>query len=458
MQIEVVILAAGRGKRMYSDIPKVLHSVGGKPMLQHVIETAKAISPQEIHVIYGHQGDRIREALASQPVHWIQQAQTLGTGHAVLQALPHIHKDSFVLILSGDVPLIEPETLTELIDATQMLPQSMGILVATYHNPTGLGRVIRHVGGTIERIVEEKDASPTERLIQEIYTGICCVRAADLQRWLPKLNKDNHQQEYYLTDIIQLASQEQTPIIGVTTPFPETTLGVNTRLQLHNAERTYQQRLAEKCLSAGVNIADIQRLDIRGEFSYEENVFIDINVIIEGKVHLGKGCHIGAHSILRNTTLGANTHVHPHSIIDGCETANDCQIGPFARIRPGTRLGAHCKIGNFMETKNAVFAEHVKASHLSYLGDVTIGNDVNIGAGTITCNYDGQNKYPTIIEEGAFIGSGTQLVAPVSIGRHAVIGAGTTLRKNAPADALTYSVKEQKTHLNWKKKQCNKVD
>lgn len=452
MSLHIVILAAGLGKRMHSATPKVLHRVGGKPMLQRVVETALCLKPAGVHVIVGHGGEQIKQALASLPVNWIHQAEQLGTGHAVLQALPHISAASQLLVLSADVPLISVDTLQALIALckplnTGMLP--LGLLLASPLDPTGLGRIVRDERHQITAIVEEKDASDEQRQIKEIYSGICCASTGDLQRWLPNLNSKNAQGEYYLTDIIAMAVAEQLPIVSLQVKESSEVQGVNNRLQLQQLERVFQTHTASQLMLAGVTLADAARIDIRGELQCGNDVFIDVNTIFTGNVVIGDGCVIGANCSLSDVTLGANCEILPNSVLDNCHIGDACHIGPFARLRPGTRLAEHCKIGNFVETKNAVLSSNSKASHLSYLGDVTIGKNVNIGAGTITCNYDGVNKHQTIIEDGVFIGSDTQLVAPVTVGENATIGAGSTIYKNVPAGELTITEAKQKTVGGW---------
>jgi bifunctional UDP-N-acetylglucosamine pyrophosphorylase/glucosamine-1-phosphate N-acetyltransferase len=442
MNLQIIILAAGQGKRMYSNTPKVLHQIAGKPMLVRVVETALQLNPEAIHVIYGHGGEQIKKSLPDLPVHWVHQAEQLGTGHAVMQALPHIPPQAQVLILSADVPLIQIKTLQALI---------LALLVTDLEDPTGLGRILRDNQGEIYSIVEEKDANVQEKIIKEIYSGICCARADDLELWLPQLGNSNAQGEYYLTEIIALAVKNKTPICSLTVKDPMEVQGVNNRLQLQQLERVWQQKTANNFLEQGVMIADAQRFDLRGELVCGNDVFIDINCVFTGQVSLGDGCIIGPNCTLTNVSLGNNCELYANSVLEGCEIANNCQIGPFARLRPGTQLASNCKIGNFVETKKAVFGEESKASHLSYLGDVSLGKQVNIGAGTITCNYDGVNKHQTVIEDGVFIGSDTQLIAPITIGANATIGAGSTLRKNAPAGELTITESKQKTLHGWKR-------
>lgn len=452
MSLHIVILAAGQGKRMHSKTPKVLHKIGGQPMLARVVDTALRLHPEGIHVVIGHGGEQIQEALPTLPVNWVQQSEQLGTGHAVLQALPHIPATSLVLVLCADVPLIQSETLQALLHCSQSQETSstpLVLLLAAVTDPTGLGRILRDKQEQIYAIREEKDASESERQINEIYSGICCAKANDLKRWLPKLNPHNAQGEYYLTEIISMAVEEQLPIASLQVNDEVEILGVNNRLQLQQLERALQKRIANQLMLQGTTLADAARIDVRGELSCGMDVFIDVNTVFSGKVQIGDGCIIGANCLLNDVTIGVNAEILPNSVLDRCHIGDNCHVGPFARLRPGTKLASGCKIGNFVETKNAVFDEHSKASHLSYLGDVAIGKQVNIGAGTITCNYDGVNKHQTIIEDGVFVGSDTQLVAPVTIGKDATIGAGSTIRKNVPAGELTITESKQKTLYGW---------
>jgi bifunctional UDP-N-acetylglucosamine pyrophosphorylase / glucosamine-1-phosphate N-acetyltransferase len=454
MSLQIVILAAGLGKRMFSKKPKVLHTLAGKPMLARVVDVAAQLHPDAIHIIYGHGGEQIKNELANLPVNWVMQEEQLGTGHAVLQALPHIPAAAKVLVLSADVPLIQLGTLRALIEYTAMesgRSTALGLLLANLDNPTGLGRIVRDERGRIRAIVEEKDASATQKQIKEIYSGICCAQAADLLRWLPQLSSHNAQGEYYLTDIIALAVAENKPIVSLAAEDVTEIRGVNNRLQLQQLERIWQERRAEELLLSGVTIADAARFDSRGELTCGQDVFIDVNCVFTGNVVIGDNCIIGPNCTLSNVTLGRGCEILPNSVLDGCKLGNDCHVGPFARLRPGTELADNCKIGNFVETKNAKFGEATKASHLSYLGDVTLGKAVNIGAGTITCNYDGVNKHQTIIEDGVFVGSDTQFVAPVKIGANATIGAGSTIRKDVPASELTLTESKQKTVWGWKR-------
>lgn len=454
MNLQIIILAAGQGKRMYSNRPKVLHPIAGKSMLTRVVETAQQLNPERIHVIYGHGGDQIINSLSNLPIHWVHQAEQLGTGHAVMQALPHIPSDSQVLILSADVPLIQAQTLQSLISCSiesHTNQSKLTLLVAELETPHGLGRIVRNAQGHISSIIEEKDANEQEKQIKEIYSGICTAKAADLADWLPQLKNNNAQNEFYLTEIIALAVKNNTSISSITVTDNFEIQGVNNRLQLQQLERVWQAREAERLLVSGVSLADAHRFDLRGELICGNDVFIDINCLFTGKVILGDNCIIGPNCTLTDVTLGANCTINANSVLEGCMIGDHCHIGPFARLRTGTQLAADCKIGNFVETKKAVMDEGSKASHLSYLGDVTIGKKVNIGAGTITCNYDGVNKHQTVIEDGAFIGSDTQLVAPVIVGANATIGAGSTIRRNAPAEELTLTESKQKTIYGWKR-------
>jgi bifunctional UDP-N-acetylglucosamine pyrophosphorylase/glucosamine-1-phosphate N-acetyltransferase len=453
MALHIVILAAGQGKRMVSNLPKVLHSLGGKPMLSRIVETACGLHPEAIHVIVGHGGDQIKQTLMDLPVHWVLQQEQLGTGHAVLQTLPFIPNGSDVLVLSADVPLIQVDTLKALVDRCRLKSETkalgLGLLLALVDDPTGLGRIVRHQEGHIQSIVEEKDATSEQQQINEIYSGICCAKVADLQRWLPKLNCDNAQGEYYLTEIIAMATAEKRTVASIHVRDAIEIQGVNNRLQLQQLERVVQLRGASQLMMNGVTLADAARIDVRGDLQCGMDVYIDVNTIFSGQVVIGNGCVIGANCSLNDVVLGDHCEILANSVLDGCQIGDACHIGPFARLRPGTQLAANCKIGNFVETKKAVFDSDSKASHLSYLGDVTIGKEVNIGAGTITCNYDGVNKHQTVIEDGAFIGSDTQLIAPVVVGENATIGAGSTIHKNAPAGELTLTERKQKTVPGW---------
>lgn len=453
-RLHIVILAAGIGSRMRSDTPKVLHRLAGCPLLQWVIQAARPLGPEVIHVIYGHHRDQLQTYFNTEKPHWIHQEQQLGTAHALAQALPHIPDEAQILVLAGDVPLIQTSTLASLIALTA--PNELGLLLAEPLQPTGYGRVLRNIKAEVIDIVEEKDATPEQRLIREIYTGVCLAQAATFKQMLPLIQTNNAQKEYYLTQVVSLASQRGLPIKTLTVNNEMETQGVNTRQQLSELERYWQRQQAYQLMEQGVCILDPNRIDIRGRLNAEPDVVIDINTVFEGEVTLKKGCRIGPNCVLKNVTVDENAEILSHSVIEESIIGANSSVGPFARLRPGTILAEACKIGNFVETKKAQFGPHSKASHLSYLGDVQLGKDVNVGAGTITCNYDGANKHETIIEDGAFIGSGTQLIAPVRVGENATIGAGTTLRANAPANALTLSAKEQKTLTNWKRPRKNR--
>ncbi|GGI86846.1 bifunctional UDP-N-acetylglucosamine diphosphorylase/glucosamine-1-phosphate N-acetyltransferase GlmU [Legionella impletisoli] len=452
MLLDIVILAAGLGKRMHSKKPKVLHKLAGKTMLERVVDTATRLNPNAIHVVVGHHSEMIQDELSHLKVNWVKQDMQLGTGHAVLQTLPHLSENSHVLILSADVPLIQLETLHGLIASTiGSTVTDLGLLVACVDDPYGFGRVVRDGAERIHAIVEEKDASANQKKIDEIYSGICLAHREALNRWLPKLSNQNAQEEYYLTEIIAMASNEGVEIASMEASDPLEILGVNDRKQLQMLERAFQKRLAEQLLIQGVHVVDAARIDIRGILECGLDVCIDVNSVFEGSVSIGEGSVIGPNCVLKNVKIGEHCQVLANSVLENCQIGDHCQIGPFARIRPGTILASNCKIGNFVEVKNAVFDEGSKANHLSYLGDVTIGKHVNIGAGTITCNYDGANKYQTVIEDGAFIGSDTQLVAPVTVGKDATIGAGSTIRKDAPPGELTLTENRQKTISGWKR-------
>ena len=436
---------------MQSHLPKVLHTLAGKPLLLHVIDTAMALSPAVAPIIvYGHKGQTLRDALSFKKVIWVEQQDQLGTAHAVLQSLPEVSNRDHILVLYGDVPLIAEQTLKKLIDTTPA--DAIGMLTANLANPAGYGRIKRDSNNHITGIIEEKDATEQERKLTEINPGIYYVPTVLLNKWLPNLENNNAQNEYYLTDIIALAKKENIPVHAIQPARQEEILGVNDRVQLAQLERFYQRQYAEKLMRNGVTIYDPARIDVRGELHTGLDVVIDVNVIIEGKVTIGNECVIGANTILRNTILGDRVAVKPNSIIDGAEIASDSQIGPFARIRPGTMLAAHAHVGNFVEIKNSVIGAGSKVNHLSYIGDSDVGQRVNIGAGTITCNYDGANKHKTVIGDDVHIGSDTQLVAPVTIGAGATIGAGSTVIKDAPAQQLTLTHKiEQRSVKGWQR-------
>jgi len=449
MGLKVVILAAGKGKRMASSISKILHPLGGVPLLQRVVNTAETLDPDEIYVVYGNGGTHVREALSTLPVQWIIQDKQLGTGHAVLQAIPECKDDDNVLVLYGDVPLITTKTLKQLLKDTPR--NGLGLMVTEFEDPAGFGRIIRNEMGNIVAIVEEKDATPVQRRITEINTGILTTSAKLLKSWLPELKDNNKQQEYYLTDIVALAVKHGHPVGGVMAHCHEEVRGVNDRWQLAKLERHYQYACAKELAYSGVTIADPARFDIRGTVKTGTDVFLDVNVIIEGAVEIGSHCHIGPNVVIRNATIGNHVTILANSVIDGAILKEGARVGPFARLRQGTVIEKNAKVGNFVETKNTVLGEGSKASHLTYLGDATIGKHVNIGAGTITCNYDGVNKWPTTIGDSAFIGSNTSLIAPINIGSKATIGAGSSITQNAPADKLTVTRAKQTSISGWKR-------
>ncbi|MCZ4304563.1 bifunctional UDP-N-acetylglucosamine diphosphorylase/glucosamine-1-phosphate N-acetyltransferase GlmU [Zoogloeaceae bacterium G21618-S1] len=447
--MQVVVLAAGQGTRMRSALPKVLQPLAGRPMLAHVLGTARTLGATKICVVYGHGGETVREALAAPDLAWALQSPQLGTGHAVQQALPHLDDAQIALVLYGDVPLIGEASLRRLLDAAQ--GNRLGLLTVELNDPTGYGRIVRNVDGHVLRIVEHKDATEAERAVREVNTGILAAPAALLRDWLGRLGNDNAQGEYYLTDIIAMAVEAGVPVVATQPDTVVETLGVNNRRQLAELERSYQQSCAERLLDAGVTLADPARIDVRGELSCERDVRIDVNCVFEGNVTLGEGVQIGANCVIRNARIGAGTRILPYSHIEDTVMGPACVIGPYARTRPGTELGEDVHLGNFVEVKNSRIDNHSKANHLAYVGDADIGQRVNVGAGTITCNYDGANKFRTTIEDDVFIGSDTQLVAPVRVGRGATLGAGTTLSKDAPADQLTVSRARQISIPGWKR-------
>ncbi|UIF86492.1 bifunctional UDP-N-acetylglucosamine diphosphorylase/glucosamine-1-phosphate N-acetyltransferase GlmU [Cupriavidus sp. UYPR2.512] len=447
--MNIVILAAGMGKRMYSDLPKVLHPVAGRPMLAHVLDTARALSPSRLVVVVGHGAQRVREAVAADDVAIAEQPQQLGTGHAVMQALPLLDDSQPTLVLYGDVPLTSAATLQALV--AEAGTQRFGVLTVEMPDPTGYGRIVRDAAGSIVRIIEQKDATDAEKAIREINTGIIVCPTGHLRKWLSTLRNDNAQGEYYLTDTVERAVADGVETVSAQPAAIWETLGVNSKLQLAEVERIHQGNQARRLLEAGVTLLDPARIDVRGELSCGRDVTIDVGCVFEGRVHLEDGVRIGAHCVIRNSTVGAGAQVHPFCHIDEARVGPAGRIGPYARLRPGTELGEDVHIGNFVEVKNAQVAAHSKANHLAYVGDATVGSRVNIGAGTITCNYDGVNKHRTVIEDDVFIGSDTQLVAPVTVRRGATLGAGTTLTKEAPADKLTLSRAKQMTIQAWQR-------
>ncbi|MEG3755459.1 bifunctional UDP-N-acetylglucosamine diphosphorylase/glucosamine-1-phosphate N-acetyltransferase GlmU [Psychromonas arctica] len=448
MSLSVVILAAGKGTRMCSLLPKVLHKIADKPMVQHVIDTVKGIGADNIHLIYGHGGDIMKQNIQDARLNWIEQTEQLGTGHAMQMAQPHFKSGEKILIVYGDVPLLSETTLAKLVDVQPT--GGIGLLTIKMDDPTGYGRIERN-NGQVVGIVEQKDANPEQLAINEVNTGILVADADALNRWLPALSNDNAAGEFYLTDIIQMAYQEG---LSIETVQPENAFeveGVNNRLQLANLERAYQADKANQLLLSGVMLRDPSRFDLRGELTCGQDVDIDINVIIEGKVNLGYGVKIGAGCILTNCTIADNTEIKANSIIEGATIGENASIGPFARIRPDTEIANEVHIGNFVEVKKSSLGEGTKCGHLSYIGDSQVGSGVNVGAGVITCNYDGANKHQTIIGNDVFVGSDCQLVAPVTIGNGATTGAGTTVVNNVPDNALCISRTKQRNINGWKR-------
>jgi bifunctional UDP-N-acetylglucosamine pyrophosphorylase/glucosamine-1-phosphate N-acetyltransferase len=449
MPLTVVILAAGQGKRMGSDLPKVLQPLAGRPLLAHVIETARALGPAAIHVVYGHGGERVRAAFAGTELGWALQAEQKGTGHALMQAMPAVPDGHAVLVLYGDVPLIRTKTLEGLV--ARAGTARLALLSARLADPAGYGRIVRDGAGRVVRIVEEKDANHKERAIDEINTGVLAAPAAKLRGWLGALNADNAQGEYYLTDCIGAAVRDGCTVDAVVAEEPSEVLGVNDKLQLAEAEAAHRQARAAELMRAGVTVVDPARLDVRGEVQCGRDVLLDVNVILQGKVRLGDRVKVGAGCVLIDCEIGDDSELRVNSLVEGSTAGKGCVIGPFARLRPGTRLADGVHVGNFVEVKNSTLGPGSKANHLSYLGDSTVGSHVNVGAGTVTCNYDGVNKHRTEIGDGAFIGSGSMLVAPVSVGADATIGAGSTITKPAPAGKLTVERSRQVTVENWKR-------
>ncbi len=446
--MNIVILAAGQGKRMHSNLPKVLHPLAGKPLLSHVLDTARSLVPQSLCVVYGHGGDVVRAALDAPDLAWALQEPQLGTGHAVQQALPFLKPEGTTLVLCGDVPLIQAETLKTLLHAAQ---EALAILTVDMADATGYGRIVRDATGKVVRIVEQKDASAEELAIREINSGILAMPTERLGDWLGRLSNNNAQKEYYLTDIIGMAVAEGLPIRTAPALGDWEVAGINSKVQLATLERVTQRHIAERLMEQGVRLADPARLDVRGELVCGRDVFIDVNCVFEGKVELAEAAEVGPNCVIKNARIGAGAKLAAFTHIEEAVVGPDGRIGPFARLRPGTELAEDVHVGNFVEIKKSKVGAHSKANHLAYIGDATIGSRVNVGAGTITCNYDGANKFQTIIEDDAFIGSDTQLVAPVTVGRGATLGAGTTLTKDAPPDTLTISRAKQISISGWKR-------
>jgi bifunctional UDP-N-acetylglucosamine pyrophosphorylase/glucosamine-1-phosphate N-acetyltransferase len=451
MKTDVVILAAGQGSRMKSALPKVMHKLAGKAMVQHVVDSACALAPEALHLVIGHEGEQVEQAMAGQSLNFVWQREQLGTGHAVAQAMPAIGQDSVVLVLYGDVPLTRPETLEQLVKIAAQ--GDLGLLTVTLEDPTGYGRIVRNAVGDVVAIVEHKDASEQQKLIREVNTGILALPSAALHEWLPRLSANNAQGEYYLTDVIAMAAEEGMRVRAIQPDAEQEVQGVNNRQQLAQLERWYQQQQAEALMAEGVTLADPARVDVRGELKAGRDVLIDINCVFEGKVVLGEGVEVGPNCLIRNAVIGAGCRIEANSLIDGATVGDNAQIGPFARLRPGTELAQGGKIGNFVETKKARIGAGSKINHLTYIGDAEIGCEVNVGAGTITCNYDGVNKSLTRIGDGAFIGSNSSLVAPVEIGAGATVGAGSTVTKVVADNQLAVARGKQINLDNWARPQ-----
>ncbi len=450
MNLSVVILAAGQGKRMKSDLPKVVQPLAGRPLLRHVLDTARALDPSAIHVVYGHGGEQVRQIIGDAGIRsWVLQAEQLGTGHALMQAMPQVPDDHLVLVLYGDVPLIRAETLQRLIALAG--PHAMGLLTVELADPTGYGRIVRDGAGRVTSIVEQKDASAAQLAIREGNTGVMAIPAGPLRRWLAGLRAENAQKEYYLTDVIAMAVAEAVEVAPLVAPTVAEVLGINDKLQLAEVEAEHRRLRARELMLAGATLVDPARLDVRGQASVGRDVLIEPNVILEGRVVLGDRVRIGPNCLLRDVEIGADTQVFANCVLEESVVGPRCLIGPFARTRPGARLAEGVHLGNFVEVKNSQMGPDSKANHLAYVGDATVGARVNIGAGTIVANYDGANKHRTTIGDDAHTGSNSVLVAPITIGEGATIGAGSTVAKNAPAGKLTVARAKQVTLDGWKR-------
>jgi bifunctional UDP-N-acetylglucosamine pyrophosphorylase/glucosamine-1-phosphate N-acetyltransferase len=448
MSLNVVILAAGKGKRMHSDRPKVLHTLAGRPLLAHVIDCARALEANRISIVYGHGGQQVRDAVAGPDLAFVLQEPQLGTGHALGMALSSLSDAPGTLVLYGDVPLVRPETLRALIEAAS---GGVAVLTADLDDPTGYGRIIRSAAGDVQGIIEEADASAEQRALREVNTGIMALPTARLSGWLQRLTNDNAQREYYLTDVVRLALADGVRVTAVKTADASQTLGVNNRSHLAQLERIYQREHAERLLSRGVALADPARIDVRGALTCGRDVEIDVNCVFEGAVALGDRVEIGPNCVLKNVSIGSGTRIEAFTHMEDASVGERCRIGPFARLRPGARLSEDVHIGNYVEVKASDFGAGSKANHLAYIGDSSVGRNVNVGAGTITCNYDGANKHRTVIEDDVFIGSDTQLVAPVTVRKGATIGAGATITRDVPAGVLAYSRRTHTIVEEWKR-------
>lgn len=447
--LHVVILAAGQGSRMKSALPKVLHAVAGRPMLHHVIGTAKQLGAETIHTVIGHGADQVKAVTPETSVNWVVQSEQLGTGHAVARALPDLPDDARVLVLYGDVPLTRMETLEAMV--ADLDDHTLGLLTVTLDDPSGYGRIVRDGDGQVTAIVEQKDATEAQRAIQEVNTGILAVSAKHLKSWLPTLSNANAQGEYYLTDIIAMAVDHGLSVSVAQPGDAFEVQGVNNRLQLAELERWYQRREADRLMTEGATLADPARIDVRGDLTIGNDILIDVNVVFEGKVSIGSGVSIGPGCVIKDARIADGAQIHAHSVIEGASVGANAQIGPFARLRPGTELAADTKVGNFVETKKAVVGQGSKINHLSYVGDASLGRNVNVGAGTITCNYDGVNKFRTEIGDGVFVGSNTSLVAPVRISADATIGAGSTITRDVAGSELAVARGRQRNVSGWER-------
>lgn len=446
MKLEVIILAAGQGTRMKSPLPKVLHPVAGRPMVEHVINTANGLEASRVHVVIGHGAESVRQALSHLDINWVVQEQQLGTGHAVLQALPAVDDDSVILVLYGDVPLTTEATLRQLVALADNGP---ALLTAVLPEAEGYGRIVRDGDGALSAVVEHKDATDEHRQIREINTGLMAAPAQDFKNYLPQVGNDNQQGEYYLPDVLSMAVAEGRAVATCEAASSMEILGVNDRVQLNQVEREYQRRCAQDLMREGVGIADANRLDVRGDLECGDDVFIDVNVVFEGRVVLGNGARVGANCVLKDVTVGAGSEIHPMSHLQEAEVGCHCNVGPYARLRPGTRLADGARVGNFVETKKASIGAGSKINHLSYIGDCEMGEGTNIGAGTITCNYDGANKHLTEIGDGAFVGSNSTLVAPVTIGDNSFVAAGSTVTKRVGNEELAVGRARQRNIDGW---------